>query len=170
MCIRLASEGHQRELAYIINSLLRSDHPEAAPDLAVVVAAMNTLLLSRRGDIKMLRFPPNGVTYRGGGLRDEYKSFFTPGKVFRVAGFLASSFLLEKADEFMCFADARGEPCVMWELRVDPEGERLVSRTCKHVNYVARTKVPGEEEYLFAPYSPFTVKEVRVCMYVCMYV
>jgi hypothetical protein len=35
---------------------------------------------------------------------------------------------------------------------------------------VARTKVPGEEEYLFAPYSPFTVKEVCVCMYVYMYV
>jgi hypothetical protein len=33
--------------------------------------------------------------------------------------------------------------------------------SCKHVNYVSVSKVPGEAEYLFAPYSPFTVKEVR---------
>jgi hypothetical protein len=31
----------------------------------------------------------------------------------------------------------------------------------KHVNYVNASNVSGEAEYLFAPYSPFTVKEVR---------
>ena len=29
-----------------------------------------------------------------------------------------------------------------------------------HVNLVDRTNVPGEEEYLFAPYSAFTVLSV----------
>ena len=30
-------------------------------------------------------------------------------------------------------------------------------RKCIHVNLVKKTNVPGEEEYLFAPYSVFTV-------------
>ena len=30
-------------------------------------------------------------------------------------------------------------------------------RKCLHVNLVKKTNVPGEEEYLFAPYSAFTV-------------
>ena len=34
-------------------------------------------------------------------------------------------------------------------------------RKCVHVNLVKKTNVPGEEEYLFAPYSAFTVLSVR---------
>ena len=36
-------------------------------------------------------------------------------------------------------------------MRIDAE------RKCVHVNLVKKTNVPGEEEYLFAPYSAFTV-------------
>ena len=36
-------------------------------------------------------------------------------------------------------------------MRIDP------SRKCVHVNLVKKTNVAGEEEYLFAPYSAFTV-------------
>ena len=36
-------------------------------------------------------FPPGGSTYRGGGLPDEHKAFFTVGKQFRVPMFLATS-------------------------------------------------------------------------------
>ena len=32
---------------------------------------------------------------------------------------------------------------------------------CYYVNLVTRTNVPGEEEYLFAPYSVFTVVKVH---------
>ena len=32
---------------------------------------------------------------------------------------------------------------------------------CKHVNFVTRTNVPGEEEFLFSQYSVFTIKETR---------
>ena len=33
---------------------------------------------------------------------------------------------------------------------------------CKHVNLVEKTNVQGEEEFLFAPYSVFTVSSVTV--------
>jgi hypothetical protein len=36
-------------------------------------------------------FPPGGSTYRGGGLPDEHRDFFTVGKQFRVPMFLATS-------------------------------------------------------------------------------
>lgn len=33
---------------------------------------------------------------------------------------------------------------------------------CKHVNLVEKTNVQGEEEFLFAPYSVFTVLSVTM--------
>ena len=33
---------------------------------------------------------------------------------------------------------------------------------CKHVNLVEKTNVQGEQEFLFAPYSVFTVSSVAV--------
>ena len=82
----LAPREHQRELAYIINSLLRMDDAMAAPHLAVIVRAINTLVVTRRGTIEMLRFPPNGVTYRGGGLPDEHRAFFHADRKYWVPG------------------------------------------------------------------------------------
>ena len=41
--------------------------------------------------------------------------------------------------------------CCGRQVRIDAE------RKCVHVNLVKKTNVPGEEEYLFAPYSAFTV-------------
>jgi hypothetical protein len=34
------------------------------------------------------------------------------------------------------------------------------AQRCKHVNFVQHSLVPGEQEYLFAPYSIFTVRSV----------
>ena len=46
---------------------------------------------------------------------------------------------------------------VLWRVRVDPV------RRCVHVNLVTK-RVPGlpdEQEYLFAPYSTFTVRRAQ---------
>ncbi len=134
------------------------------------VRAINILLVIRREKHENIRFPMNGLVYRGGGLGDAHKGFYTVGKSFRVAGFLATSFQRKTADFFMEGADRRNEPCVLWVIKVDPRGLDSVVHRCKHVSYVENTNVKGEEEYLFAPYSPFTVQEVSAFMYVCMYV
>jgi hypothetical protein len=95
-------------------------------------------------------YPPDGKVYRGGGLPDEFKSFFHVGKKYRVPGFLATSFKQDVAKRFMMMASYRGESCVLWIINVP--------RDCMHVNFLDnKTHVQGEEEYLFAPYSPFTV-------------
>ena len=38
---------------------------------------------------------------------------------------------------------------VRWTIRIDPD------QKCKNVHLVAKTNVPGEQEYLFVPYSAF---------------
>ena len=157
----LAPPEHKRELSFIVNSLLRSDHSQAAPFLAVIARGVNTLLIQRRIDAHVIVFPPNGVVYRGGGLPNQHRQFFNAGKKYRVPGFLATSFSQQVADRFMTWADRRGEPCVLWIVHVVPEGESSEARKCMHVNYVTRANVKDEDEYLFAPYVPFTVREVR---------
>ena len=57
------------------------------------------------------------------------------------------------------FAD--GKTPVKWIVEMDPRGRDNVVFKCKHVNFVD-TNTLGEEEFLFAPYSVFTVLEVHV--------
>ena len=82
---------------------------------------------------------------------------------YRVPGFLATSFSRDVAERFIfnnCYATALRKPAVLWKVHVDPEGERQPGKLCKHVNYVANTHVPGEQEYLFTAYSVFTIRRV----------
>ena len=46
---------------------------------------------------------------------------------------------------------------VRWTIRIDPD------RKCLHVNLITKTVpgLPDEKEYLFAPYSAFTVLSAR---------
>jgi hypothetical protein len=141
--------------SYKKKPLWLSKHTLIPCDAAVFVRAVNTLLVTRRKDVFNLRFPPNGVTYRGGGLPDKYRAFYHVGKQFRVAGFFSSSFSRDTAVEFMSSARMREEPCVLWEIHMDPAGERLLNRRCMQVSFIERTN-----EYLYAPYAPFTVKHV----------
>lgn len=51
---------------------------------------------------------------------------------------------------------------VLWEVRLDPRGAKEPLYRCQHVHYVRKTHVSGEDEYLFAPYSVFTVAQKPV--------
>ena len=51
-------------------------------------------------------------------------------------------------------------PAVRWVVHFDVRGETSFRYRCKHVSLVTRSNVRGEEEYLFAPYSVFTVRSV----------
>lgn len=114
----------------------------------------------RRSD-KTISFPPGGRCYRGGGFDDAHRDFFVVGKKYRVPGFLATSFSEDKADEFLYRAHViAGRPAIKWIIELDPRGETQFKYRCKQVNLVERTNVAGEEEFLFAAYSAFTVQEV----------
>ena len=61
-------------------------------------------------------------------------------------------------------AEAAGYPAVQWCIRLDkrsnPQGENMLDHRCKQVNLLRVTHCAGEEEYLFAAFSVFTVREV----------
>ena len=83
-----------------------------------------------------------------------YKDFFAAGREFRQPAYLATSFSQATADGFI--ARSSDPQKVRWIVRIDPE------RKCAHVNLVTK-RVPGlpdEQEYLFVPYSAFTVARV----------
>ena len=158
------AEQHSRELCSLINAAIRDDHPDLAAPTARVVRSINTLCIVRgldAGALAGLRFPPGGRTLRGTGFDNQYKDFFTVGKSYRVPGFLATSFSEDVATGFMRMAEAHGRQPVMWVVHVDPAGEHDAARRCRHVNYVSNTHCGGEAEFLFAPYSIFTVLSVE---------
>jgi hypothetical protein len=86
-----------------------------------------------------------------GGFDDRYCSFCVSGRQFRQPAYLATSFSRAGAG-FLARSGSASK--VLWLVRIDP------LRKCVHVNLVKRSNVPGEEEYLFAPYSAFTVVKV----------
>ena len=87
-------------------------------------------------------YPPNGVSYCGGGLplqfvtqlADHPPPFYVAGKKYRVPMFLASSFHMHVADNFCVLAEARGETPVIWTIKVDPRGASQLKYRCNHVN------------------------------------
>ena len=80
--------------------------------------------------------------------------FFVEGKAFRQQTYLATSFRKDVAERFLHANSDRGLSAVLWEVRIDRD------RLCHHVNYLRHSTVANEEEYLFAPYSAFMVREV----------
>jgi hypothetical protein len=52
-------------------------------------------------------------------------------------------------------------PCVLWIIKLDPRGKSELAYRCKQVNYLESRKFGNtEEEFLWAPYSVFTVESV----------
>jgi serine/threonine protein kinase len=163
-----APEPHNKELCSLINAAIRDDHPDLAATTAKVVRCINTLCVVRGQAAPALEFPSgpprssfHARTLRGSSFDDTHLDFFTVGKQYRVPGFVATSFAESIALRFLRGAVAWGKKPVMWVVNVDPAGEHDAARRCKHVNYVSHTHVGGEAEFLFAPYSIFTVRKVE---------
>jgi hypothetical protein len=153
--------GHEKELCNIINEAIRADAPGGMRHLATLVRGINTLCVIRRPS-GAVNFPSNGICWRGGGLPAEHQTFYVPGKVYRVPGFLATSFSEDKAEEFLYRAHVlAGHPAIKWVVHLDARGATQHKYRCRHVDLVRHSNTPGEEEFLFAPYSVFTVKEAQ---------
>jgi hypothetical protein len=159
----LLSPAHPVELCSILNAVLRDDRDDQVMHAAVLVRGINCLCVVRTQSVPVA-FPPNGVTYRGGAFDDTFIPFFSVGKVYRVPGFVASSFDANTCDYFLYRAAImNNKPAIMWTIHVDPRGETEFRYKCKQANLVLR-RAPGvgeEKEYLFAPYSAFQVLDVQ---------
>jgi hypothetical protein len=144
-----ALQLRDREFCFILNACVRHDWKEAAAPLAKVTRAINQLCVTAGVTGHAAVHPPDNVCFRGGGFDSQFRGFFVQGRKFRQPAYLATSFSEQVARGFI--ADRGGDDCTLWRVHIDPE------RKCAHVNLVKKTNVRGEEEYLFAPYSTFTV-------------
>jgi hypothetical protein len=169
---------YEREFCSLLNEALREDEPELVTLAAEVVRAVNELCVVKRSDPGVLTRLDECQTFRGGGFDDEHQGFFTVGKKYRYPGFFATSENEGVADEFIDRAMnpntggvQRAQPArpgIKWVVNFDPRGRTDPRFRCKHVNFVKNSHVvcsltgePRESEFLFAPYSVFTVLEVR---------
>ena len=141
-----------RELCSVLNYAARIDTPQFAEPLAVVVRAINLLCVTFGRSASKL---PE-ICYRGGGFDEQHRRWYAAhvGQRVRQPSFVATSVSRAVADSFM----ARSDRCskVRWLIRFNSAG-------CVHVNLVTK-RVPGlrdEREYLFAPYSTFTLQAVH---------
>jgi len=143
------------ELCSILNKALRDDCSEIMALVAVIVRALNMQCVSRLSG-KHIKWPKSNVTYRGTNMPRAAMMWYTQGKEYRVPMYLATSSDEEKAEEFM--RGGAGIEPVMFIFHFDKV------KRCKHVNFVDKTDgtVKGEKEFLFAPYSVFTVRRVEV--------
>ena len=153
---------HHAELCSMINRALRDDAEDVMPSLAVLVRGINVLCITRRKPSE-LKLPPAMRTFRGGELPMEHVEFYRRrvGQKYRVPGYLATSFSERVAYGFLYNKFAEGKTPVKWIVEMDPRGRDDPVFQCKQVNFVD-TNTLGEEEFLFAPYSVFSVLEVRV--------
>jgi hypothetical protein len=151
-----------KQLCSLLNRAIRDDHPDLAASTAALARSLNALcVVAPRAGAAAPQFPAGGITWRGTGFDDSLRDFFAEGKEYRVPGFLATSFSQLKAREFIYNeATAYGIPGVLWTVHVDPAGAQDPARRCKNVNFVRHSLVAGEQEYLFAAYSVFTIRRV----------
>ena len=143
------------EFCGILNVALREDNADLMPHAAVVVRALSLLVVTRFAQAPPS--PPNNMVFRGGGLPLAHQPFFESllSKKYRAPMFLAASFRRVVAQERFCRrAQLAGHPPVLWIIRLPPLFR------CMHVNYLKKTECPGEDEYLFAPWSVMEVLEV----------
>ena len=169
-----AEELGGRELCAILNAAIRRDEPAVITHVAAIAHAINAHCVTRRTGGTPVRWPAANVTYRGGALPRTLRDFFVAGTQYRAPMFVATSFDQAVAVAFMTrlepASDEQSPPHqepTLWTFHFDaslPE-----SRRCVHVNFIDKNdgslngveaNEGGEEEFLFTPYSAFTV---RVC-------
>ena len=148
----------KKELCSILNYAVRMDSKEMVKPLATLTRAINLLCVTVGKSSERTNVPTTNLCFRGGGFDERHRDFFKENTKFRQPAYLATSFSKDVAKIFMGRA-SKSQAKVLWLVRIHP------TRKCVHVNLVTK-RVAGlgqEQEYLFAPYSVFTVRDVQWC-------
>ena len=143
-----------KELCMIMNEAIRNDDRELlGPTLSLVHTICHLQARQQRTRFK----PPQRTrVYRGGGLPDVHQRFFAVGVKYRAPMCLSTSLTEQKARRF-CGRASPGAPAaspVLWTILLGPE--------CTTVTYLQCPESEAEDdgEYLFSPYTVFTVTKV----------
>jgi len=145
-----------KEFCSILNEVIRNDTKDVMPHAVLLCRALAGLIVTRRKDAAALRWPDDMVTHRGTSMPREAVNFFTKDLTYRVPMFLATSFRFQTAISFMQRSPDGMVP-VHFKCYLDPDLK------CDHALYIENfTLVAGEEEFLYAPYSSFKVRNVII--------
>ena len=94
---------------------------------------------------------PRKEVYRGTGFDSAHRGFFVEGKTYRVPMYIATTTSRQVAQAFISRANT-GDSHVMWLIIMDATSPMYNASLVKK-----NTLIPGEEEFLFVPYSVFTI-------------
>jgi hypothetical protein len=146
-----------KEFCSLLNEVIRTDDSNDAFIAAVkIVRLMNLLIISNRGGASQVRWPENWKTFRGTGLPMEEVRSFVKGKQYRAAMFLATTVDKKVTEHFLDQISDNLVP-VLFTFEIDQDHK------CLHAMYLEdHTLVKGEREFLYTPYSTFTVENVYI--------
>jgi len=149
------------EFCSVLNAVIRDDIAEEIEAAAPIFRSLNALRVHRShsfgGDARNVTYPPKRHLWRGTGFDDKFRPFFEGmlGEEYRVPGYLSASADREVALEFA--SKTRGRWCALWHIWFDRRGEDEDFFLVRHMSMVVYTTTTHEKEYLFAPYSMFTL-------------
>jgi len=160
LCIRLWTSAKVLEgveFCGILNRALRRDDAELLGTAVPLMRGMSSYLVQRKEGAGERKEGAGGkhvfpkVVWRGSSLPSEFRGFFVPDVKFRIPSFFATS---SNQDVALCFMrkTPNKDMRVLWVVHLPSAAE------CAHVRLIdAKSSCKGEEEYLFPPYSTFTV-------------
>jgi len=157
LCIRLWTSPKNlkgKEFCGILNHSIRTDREELVKPAVIISRGINVQCVTRKNFTSPV-WPEDNLTYRGGGLPLQHRSFYTEGKKYRAPMFLATS--TKKYVALNLFCSRVMAPCepVLWRFYFHPDFK------CVHVNYLDKSLIENEEEFLFSAYSVFEVRKVE---------
>ena len=152
------------EFCSVLNAVIRDDIFQEIEAAAVIFRSINARRVKRVADAKQIgtaTYPRKGETWRGSSFRNEFQDFFTQlvGQKYRVPGFLATSNKRKVAVEFVTSVQEL-LPRALWHIQFDRRGKRDHAYRVQHMTFVSKTLFKDEHEYLFSPYSVFTLVSV----------
>ena len=167
------------EICSIVNAAIREDDPSNIVHAVVFARAIELRRDMRNNFVNNpKRYPnmkaradmfPQGhfpdslkhhdwvVCWRGGGFNNCFQDFFADGKYYRCPGIIATSLdtVIPRRFAQMCLSN--NQPATLWGILLDGRGANDSKYRCKHASFVSKTHCPGEDEFLFSPYSVFQV-------------
>lgn len=148
-----------REFCSLLNEVIRSDQlGEAFTHAMTLTRLMNTLIVTDRSVRKDARIPSpkNNETFRGSGIPWIEVQKFIVGLSYRVSMFVATAFVKKTAYNFLKKVASPLVP-VLFIFQLDED------LGVDHAMYLeGLTLVEGEWEFLYSPYSAFTVVKVEL--------
>eukprot|EP00039_Didymoeca_costata_P005973 m.86303 g.86303 ORF g.86303 m.86303 type:complete len:435 (+) comp13052_c1_seq2:325-1629(+) len=157
--------GTDKVLSNIVNDAIRKDDEEQMEYIIILARAIKELCLADLASPQALPFPPNNCVYRGAVIPKKNLEFYTVGKRYRARGFLASSFSESIARQYcqdVWDEHDQAYESVLYVIHIDPFGKYDRTKLCKNANILKKSLNEGDTEYIFTPYSVFTVGIVHI--------